>query len=77
MYTLLSQIYASYNRKEEYSVLILGLDDAGKTTLLERMKSQNGVQSLSSDKITPTIGQNSTSNIPYIPFHPVYEIRHS
>lgn len=58
MFTLLSDIYATWNRKEEYSVLILGLDNAGKTTLLENIKSQNALPSLPPERITPTIGQN-------------------
>lgn len=61
MFTLLSDIYASWNRKEEYSILILGLDDAGKTTLLERIKANRGLPALPQDRITPTVGQNSKS----------------
>lgn len=61
MFTLLSDIYASLNRREEYSVLILGLDDAGKTMLLERIKAKHGLASLPPERITPTVGQNGNS----------------
>jgi len=46
-------------RKEEFSVIIVGLDNAGKTTLLEKIKSMyNKTLPLPPDKIAPTIGQN-------------------
>ena len=38
MYTLLSGAYKHYFRKDEYCILILGLDDSGKTTFLEQTK---------------------------------------
>ncbi|KAI9619684.1 hypothetical protein H4Q26_014066 [Puccinia striiformis f. sp. tritici PST-130] len=60
MYRLLSGLHAHLTRKEEFNVIILGLDHAGKTTVLEKVKtiftpSQPG---LNPSQITPTIGQN-------------------
>ena len=40
MYTLLSGAYRYYFQKDEYCILILGLDDAGKTTFLEQTKTK-------------------------------------
>ncbi|KAF8813915.1 P-loop containing nucleoside triphosphate hydrolase protein [Phlegmacium glaucopus] len=60
MYHLLKGLHEYLTRKEEFSVIIIGLDGAGKTTLLERIKTlYNDTPGLSPDKIGPTVGQNT------------------
>jgi len=57
---LLKGLHEHLTRKDEYSILILGLAGAGKTTLLEKIKTiYNDTPGLSPDKIGPTVGQNS------------------
>ncbi|KAI0798547.1 P-loop containing nucleoside triphosphate hydrolase protein [Irpex lacteus] len=59
MYHLLKGLHEYLTRKEEFSVIILGLDGAGKTTFLEKIKTlYNDTPGLSPDKIGPTVGQN-------------------
>lgn len=58
MFHLAKGLYNNWNRKEQYSILILGLDNAGKTTFLETLKKQYSLHSKDLDKITPTVGQN-------------------
>ncbi|KAJ7873925.1 P-loop containing nucleoside triphosphate hydrolase protein [Mycena olivaceomarginata] len=60
MYHLLKGLHEFLTRKEEFSVIIIGLDGAGKTTLLERIKTlYNDTPGLTPDKIAPTVGQNT------------------
>ena len=60
MYTLLSGLYRYIVQKDEYFVLILGLDEAGKTTLLEQTKTifTKDYRGMSLSKITTTVGLN-------------------
>jgi len=60
MYTLLSGLYRYLVQKDEYFVLILGLNEAGKTTLLEQTKTifTKDYRGMSLSKITTTVGLN-------------------
>lgn len=44
----------------EYSILLLGLDNAGKTTLLEQIKAAHSTHVHPNLKTVPTVGQNVT-----------------
>ncbi|KAH7919953.1 P-loop containing nucleoside triphosphate hydrolase protein [Leucogyrophana mollusca] len=59
MYHLLKGLHEYLTRKEEFSIIIIGLDGAGKTTLLENIKSlYNHTPPPQPSKIAPTVGQN-------------------
>jgi len=59
MFSLLFGFWQYLFKKAEYYVLILGLDHAGKTTLLEQMKSvYNGIDPLPPEQVMPTVGLN-------------------
>ncbi|KAI9701123.1 MAG: ADP-ribosylation factor protein 3 [Candelina mexicana] len=66
MYHLLKGLYLYATSKEEYSVLLLGLDNAGKTTFLEQIKAHfSPTHPEPHLKTVPTVGQNvSTITLP-------------
>jgi ADP-ribosylation factor related protein 1 len=60
MYTLISGFYKYVTQKDEYFILILGLDNSGKSTYLEQVKTQLCVnyKMMNPSKITTTVGCN-------------------
>ncbi|KAG8936673.1 ADP-ribosylation factor protein 3 [Tulasnella sp. 419] len=59
MYHLLRGLHAHLTQKDEFNIIIIGLDNAGKTTILEKIKTlYNQTPGLAPDKIAPTVGQN-------------------
>eukprot|EP01080_Neovahlkampfia_damariscottae_P010625 gene10625-3248_t len=59
MFSLLYGFYEIATKKLQYNILIVGLDGAGKTSLLEKIKEKfTDSKPLPKEKITPTIGLN-------------------
>ncbi|KAM0799585.1 P-loop containing nucleoside triphosphate hydrolase protein [Usnea florida] len=58
MYHLAKSVYFWATAKEEYSILLLGLDNAGKTTLLSTIKSHYNHTPTPRHPTVPTVGQN-------------------
>jgi len=71
MFSLFYGLYEYMTRKEEFHILIIGLDMAGKTTVLERLKTlYTDYSGLEPTQILPTVGLNiarfETKNIPLV-----------
>ncbi|KAL2979754.1 hypothetical protein AAZX31_13G190400 [Glycine max] len=59
MFSLFYGLWKYLFSKMELHVLILGIDKAGKTTLLEKMKSvYSNIEGIPPDRIIPTVGLN-------------------
>lgn len=59
MFSLLFGLWKYLFSKAEFHVLILGIDKAGKTTLLEKVKTiYSDFEGLPPDRIVPTVGLN-------------------
>jgi ADP-ribosylation factor related protein 1 len=60
MFSLLKGLWDYFFRKDEYFIVILGLDNAGKTTFLETTKRRfiSNYRGMPLDKITSTVGLN-------------------
>ena len=59
MFSLMYGLWDYWCRKDELHVLVIGLDQAGKTTVLEKVKDiYTGLPGMEPDKILPTVGLN-------------------
>lgn len=58
MFSLLYGLWQWLQQKEERRLLLLGIDNAGKTTTLEQLKTLFGGKGMDAERIVPTIGLN-------------------
>lgn len=71
MYHLIRSLYLHATSKEEYSILLLGLDNAGKTTLMTQIRALYNTTSSSSDPEAGATGdapaaQNAGDTVPTV-----------
>ncbi|KAL4449177.1 hypothetical protein ABPG74_015559 [Tetrahymena malaccensis] len=62
MYSLVKALWSMYFEKPTLKVLIVGLNDSGKTCLLSRLKMNAKQKAIEFSKIIPTVGLNSKVN---------------
>ncbi|KAI6007801.1 P-loop containing nucleoside triphosphate hydrolase protein [Pisolithus orientalis] len=73
MYHLLKGLH-EYLTRRNFSIIIIGLDGAGKTTFLEKIKTlYNDTPGLEPSQIGPTVGQNTMRSI----WHRYYDDCHA
>lgn len=59
MFSLFYGLWELWSRKDELHILMIGLDQAGKTTALEKIKGTfSDLPGMDPDKILPTVGLN-------------------
>ncbi|CAJ1343111.1 unnamed protein product [Effrenium voratum] len=58
MFSLLCGLWTWLLQKEERRMVLLGVDNAGKTTTLEQLKAHFGLKAMPNERIPPTIGFN-------------------
>jgi len=58
MFSLLSGLYQNLTAYPEHKILLLGLEDSGKTTLLNGIKKHQGLKYIDKERIRPTKGLN-------------------
>lgn len=59
MFSLMYGLWEYMSRKDEISILVIGLDGAGKTTVLEKVKGlYSDLPGMDPEKILPTVGLN-------------------
>jgi ADP-ribosylation factor related protein 1 len=71
MFSLLFAFWEWIFRKEERKLILVGLDNAGKSTTLESLRKHFTGMGMDLDKIPPTIGLNSMNHYLSVPkFNP-------
>lgn len=58
MFSLIKGVWNTLFQKANYKILLIGLDQTGKTALLNSLKKSLHQKYTALDKITPTIGLN-------------------